>query len=317
MTADTGPASRVLSIGLLWHSVNSGNLGVGALTIGNIALIRRAAAAAGMTPRFVILGFHDPGDEHYVTGADIESVPLDTKALLPGGSYWQTLKTLDCVLDIGGGDSFADIYSMKRFIFIWLSKMMASAQRVPLAFSPQTIGPFDRQPQTFLAAMAMKRAAFVVARDPLSFDVARRMAPKTPTMLAVDVAFALPFTQRTKADSAVIEVGVNISGLLVDPGRTGATDFGMQVHYLDYTRRLMAGLSIRWPPNSPAPCAFRASRPRRRRSPIFPASISLSVAECTPVSPPIRAASPSYRWPIAASSLACSKACCTIRTWCP
>jgi hypothetical protein len=61
-------------------------------------------------------------------------------------------------------------------------------------------------------------------------------------MQAVDVAFALPYTQRTKADPGIIEVGVNVSGLLFSSGQTGAKDFGMQVRYADYTRGLIAGL---------------------------------------------------------------------------
>lgn len=242
MTADAGAAPGVVSIGLLWHSTNSGNLGVGALTIGNIALIRRAAAAAGVIPRFVILGFSDPGDQHYVAGADIGSVPIDTRALLPGGEFGRALKTIDCALDIGGGDSFADIYGLKRFTFLWYSKMRLIAQRVPLALSPQTIGPFTRQPQSAMAAMAMNGAAFIVARDPLSFDVARQMAPKTPVLQAVDVAFALPFEPRAKADPTVLEVGLNVSGLLFNGGYSGANEFGMQVDYRDYTRRLIAAL---------------------------------------------------------------------------
>ena len=39
----TGRADRTLSVGLLWHSINSANLGVGALTVSNLALAREAA----------------------------------------------------------------------------------------------------------------------------------------------------------------------------------------------------------------------------------------------------------------------------------
>jgi colanic acid/amylovoran biosynthesis protein len=242
MTAAKGANPGAISIGLLWHSVNSGNLGVGALTVSNIALARRAAAAAGLVPRFRILGFADPDVANYVSGDDIDGLAINTKAMLPGGAYWRALGDLDCVLDIGGGDSFADIYGMKRFGFMWLSKMMAIAKGLPLGLSPQTIGPFTRQPQTFLAEQAMKRATFIMARDPMSLDVARRMAPKTPLTQAVDVAFALPFNPRKKADPATVEVGFNVSGLLFNGGYSGANEFGMQVDYADYTRRLIAAL---------------------------------------------------------------------------
>lgn len=234
-----------IAIGLLWHSVNSGNLGVGALTVGNLALAREAAARVGLTPRFRILGFVDPGAPHYVTDDDVDLLPLNTKAMAPGGKLWNAVSELDCVLDIGGGDSFTDIYGAKRFAFLVLSKAITLARGTPLLLSPQTIGPFSRQPQSFFAAAAMNRAAAVVARDPISFDVARRMAPKARVIQAVDVAFALPFERRVKSDPARTEVGLNVSGLLFNGGYSGANEFGMEVDYADYTRRLIRALLAR------------------------------------------------------------------------
>jgi colanic acid/amylovoran biosynthesis protein len=242
--AAQGKAGEI-AIGLLWHSVNSGNLGVGALTVGNLALAREAAARVGLTPRFRILGFVDPGVPHYVTDDDVDLLALNAKAMVPGGAFWRTVSELDCVLDIGGGDSFTDIYGAKRFGFLWLSKAMTLARGTALLLSPQTIGPFDRQPQTFLAAAAMNRASAVVARDPISFDVARRMAPKARVVQAVDVAFALPFERRVKSDPTKIEVGLNVSGLLFNGGFSGANEFGMEVDYADYTRRLIRALLAR------------------------------------------------------------------------
>ena len=245
MTIRAGAAAGTVSVGLLWHSVNSGNLGVGALTISNLALARQAAAAAGLTPRFRVLGFVDAGVTPYVTGDDVEILALNSRAMIPGGAFWRTLSDLDCVLDIGGGDSFTDIYGAKRFGFLWLSKAMAIARKTPLALSPQTVGPFSRQPQSSLASWAMQHTAFLAARDPMSFDVARRMAPAAHAIQAVDVAFALPFERRTKPDPSRIEIGLNVSGLLFNGGYSGANEFGMQVDYAGYTRRLIAALLAR------------------------------------------------------------------------
>lgn len=243
--AERGRSTDEIVVGLLWHSVNSGNLGVGALTVGNLALARQAAAAAGLRPRFRVLGFLDPGVPPYVTDEDVEITPLNAKAMLPGGRYWRSLGDLDCVLDIGGGDSFTDIYGAKRFGFLWLSKAMAIARRRPLVLSPQTIGPFSRQPQSALAGWAMTNARTVVARDPLSFDVARRMAPKAELLQSVDVAFALPFQRRERTGGGRLEVGLNVSGLLFNGGYSGANEFGMQIDYAAYTRRLIQALLAR------------------------------------------------------------------------
>lgn len=235
--------SDEIVVGLLWHSVNSGNLGVGALTVGNLELARQAAAAVGLRPRFRVLGFLDPGVAPYVTDPDVEIVPLNARAMLPGGRYWSALSDLDCVLDIGGGDSFTDIYGAKRFGFLWLSKAMAIARRKPLVLSPQTIGPFSRQPQSILASLVMNRAELVVARDPLSFNVAKEMASGARLLQAVDVAFALPFERRERpAGPAPVEVGLNVSGLLFNGGYSGANEFGMEIDYAAYTRGLIEAL---------------------------------------------------------------------------
>jgi polysaccharide pyruvyl transferase WcaK-like protein len=240
-----GAAAGEISIGLLWHSPNSGNLGVGALTVGNLELARKAAAAVGLRPRFRILGFVDAGAPPYVTAPDVEITAVNTRALAPGGAYWRALGDLDCVLDIGAGDSFADIYGAKRFAFLWLSKEIALGRGVPLLLSPQTIGPFTRQPQRMLAAHVMGGAAAVVARDPMSFEAARQMSPVARVVESVDVAFALPFERRKRRSGKTIEVGVNVSGLLFNGGYTGANEFGMQVDYADYSRRLIAELLAR------------------------------------------------------------------------
>jgi len=232
-------------VGLLWHTVSSGNLGVGALTVGNLAIARRAAAAAGVKLHFLVLGFAERGVPIYIHDPDVETVPLDTRAMLPGGAYWRALRGVDCVLDIGGGDSFADIYGVKRFAFLWLSKVMAVASKTPLILSPQTIGPFTRQPQTAMAASVMKKADLIVTRDTVSFDVARKMAPTTRVLQAVDVAFALPFKRSAKVDPSTIAVGLNVSALLFSYGYTGANEFGMQVDYREYTRKLIRQLMER------------------------------------------------------------------------
>lgn len=238
-----GAASEI-TIGLLWHSANSGNLGIGALTIGNIAMAEAAARDAGLKPRFLIMGFVDGGVQPYVAGDNIELVPLNARALVPGGTYWKALRRTDVLLDIGGGDSFADIYGRKRFAYLWLTKMMGVARGVPLLLSPQTIGPFNRQPETFLAAWAMRQAEAVIARDPLSAKVARQMAPKAHVIESVDVAFALPFDQRATTPEAV-DVGVNVSGLLFNGGYSGSNEFGIEVDYAGYTRALISELTGR------------------------------------------------------------------------
>lgn len=238
----TDPAATgvPLTVGMLWHSPNSGNLGVGALTLGNLALARRAAAAAGVTPRFELIGFADPGRASYVSGPDIAVTELDGRAMLPGGGLGQALGRCDAVLDIGGGDSFTDIYGPKRFAYLWLSKLAARFKGKPLMFSPQTIGPFDKAWGRGLASYILGRADRVFARDPKSLAVLGALAPDVPAALSTDVAFALPYEKRNHG--AGTHVGVNVSGLLFNGGYSGANEFGLEIDYGAFTRQSIAAL---------------------------------------------------------------------------
>lgn len=231
---------KALTIGLLWHSPNSGNLGVGALTLGNMALAREAAAAAGVTPRFHVIGFAEPGLSNYVTGDDVDVTFVDGRAMLPGGALWKALAACDVVLDIGGGDSFTDIYGTRRFAYLWASKLAAVILRKPLVLSPQTIGPFDSAWSRALAGYIAGLAARVFARDPKSFAALEEIAPDARAQLATDVAFAMPFERIDHGEG--IHFGMNVSGLLFGGGYSGANEFGMEIDYPAFTRKLIAVL---------------------------------------------------------------------------
>ena len=231
--------NRQLHIGLLWHSDNNMNLGVGALTVGNIALIRRAAEKAGIDPVFHLFQVADTGAS-YVTEGVASRHTLNGRYMASPSGYWRDLGKLDLMLDIGAGDSFADIYPDKRFAYIIATKELCSWRGVPLVFSPQTIGPFSRQPHSRLAAREMERAHAVFARDPMSFEAIGRLAPRAKARQAIDVAFALPFTPAPKGPG--VRAGVNVSGLLYSGGYGGKNDYGLTIDYRAFTERLIAGL---------------------------------------------------------------------------
>ncbi len=233
--------TRPLRIGLIWHSDNNANLGVGALTVGNMALLAEAAARAGVELALELFKFRDAGAP-YVTGfAAIH--PITTRTMVSPRGFLAAVRRLDALFDIGGGDSFTDIYPDQRFAFILGSKLFALLAGTPLILSPQTIGPFSRQPHTALAALAMTRARAVFARDPMSFEAARAMAPRADVRQAVDVAFALPYAPASRGPG--LRVGINVSGLLYAGGHTGRNEFGLEVDYRDYTHRLIEALLAR------------------------------------------------------------------------
>lgn len=234
-----------IKIGLLWHSANSGNLGVGALTMANMALVRRVALEQGLTPRFTIIGMRDDGAA-YLNPQDADVYIVTTRTLLDPRGVAKVINEQDCILDIGAGDSFADIYGWRRFFFLWLTKMQAIAGRTPLVLSPQTIGPFTRSPYRQLAAMALKGAASVLARDRVSLDALTSLAPRSNPVLSVDVAFALPYTDRSaERGSGRLRLGVNVSGLLFNEAESQNNRFGLAINYADLMRRFIGRLVAR------------------------------------------------------------------------
>jgi len=239
---------RKLRVGLLWHSATSGNLGVGALTVSNLAIARQVAEELGADVEFVILGMRD-GETPSILGPEVEVRRIDWRYLLSPTGFFREVGRLDCVLDIGGGDSFADIYGGKRFAMIWLSKMLTHVRGRPLILAPQTIGPFNKARSRLLARLAMKPAAAVVARDRTSFSFARQLAPQTRTLLSADVAFVLPFEDRSEQRGSntggKLRVGINASGLLFEEAVRGGNRFNLAMDYARFTRSLLSQLSDR------------------------------------------------------------------------
>jgi len=221
----------VVTVGLLWHSISSENLGVGALTESQLHICREAAVQAGVQVRFIIFG--TGGAQRY--GGDHPDVRVGSRVsikqmLLGRSGYLQELNECDLVLDIGEGDSFTDIYGMHRFTFMIVSKLAALAKGKPLILSPQTIGPFDGWLARKLAVMVMRRCAKVFARDQLSSAYLRSEGVVDNAAEAIDVAFKLPFSKAARPSDKVL-IGLNVSGLLFSGGYSGTNQFGLSLDY--------------------------------------------------------------------------------------
>jgi len=234
---------RRLNVGLLWHAAAATNLGVGALTAGNLALARRATTAAGVVPHFTIIGPRESGPAA-VAGPDIDHRTITGRYMISPGGYLADVRSADILLDISAGDSFTDIYPDKRFAYMAATKLLPIALGKPLVLSPQTIGPFSRQPHTAVASYICRHAAAVFARDPLSLQALATLAPTANARQVVDVAFALPFTQATKTPGR-LQIGLNVSGLLMNGGYAGGNEYGLGFDYPALTHGLITALLAR------------------------------------------------------------------------
>ncbi len=232
-------ASPSIRVGLLWHSMTSGNLGVGALTLANIAIIEEAARRIGATPQFVVLGWTDPR-RPYTERNDLEIVNLRTKDFVkPVGGLLGAVRHCDVVLDIGAGDSFTDIYGTRRIGTQIASKLLVLMARRPLILSPQTIGPFNNGLWRRAALATMRRARTVATRDEPSTRFLRDLGYRGPIVEATDVALRLPYTAPAPHRGGPIKVGLNVSALLFNGGYTRNNMFGLNLEYRELTQAML------------------------------------------------------------------------------
>lgn len=176
----------------------------------------------------------------FPVGDDVERIEIRTREFRPFGRLGRILDRCDLVFDIGGGDSFADIYGRRRIIVMLAAQNMAMWRKLPLIYAPQTIGPFSRPVIRRVALNAMRRSRLVATRDALSTKFAAEIGYRGPLIEASDVALRLPYDPPAARDSdGPVRVGINISGLLFSGGYTRDNMFGLKADYPSLMREVV------------------------------------------------------------------------------
>jgi polysaccharide pyruvyl transferase WcaK-like protein len=230
--------NRTLRICLIMHSTRSDNLGVGALTVSQIEILRRLATEAGLSLEITVMDWKD-SREPYVGGHDIRIVDLDRKQMLSPFGYFAIARRSDLVVDIGAGDSFADIYGAGRLKRMFLLKFLTHLSGTPLVVAPQTIGPFTKSWSKFLARWSLRLSAVVATRDALSTGALGDLGYRGAVVEATDVALRLPYSVPALRGSSKPRVGINVSGLLMAGGYTGKNELGLTLDYPKLMRDLI------------------------------------------------------------------------------
>lgn len=227
-----------MEIGLLWHSLTSDNLGVGALSISNILILDQAAAKLALPLTYRVAGTN--GQKDYSQGISKNPISFNKmpsmNSILKEPKLWVDLfKGCDVVFDIGEGDSFSDIYGWRRYITQMLSKYFVMRSGMPVILAPQTIGPFNKAPFRCFANMVMKKATKVFVRDSLSSGYMESNKLSHIAQESTDVAFGLPFVRSkknyTNQSKKKFQVGLNVSALLFHGGYTQKNQFKLRCNY--------------------------------------------------------------------------------------
>lgn len=163
----------------------------------------------------------------------------------------EAVAAADIVGDVRGGDSFSDIYGLKRFVLAFLPVLSVILIKGSIVHLPQTYGPFRSRTAGFLARWLLKRSAVVIARDRESQRIAGELVgSRLEVELSPDVAFALHAEAREvvamdppdAGAPTARTVGLNVNGLMFNGGYHGGNMFGLQLDYRAFLPALASAL---------------------------------------------------------------------------
>lgn len=157
----------------------------------------------------------------------------------------------DFIGDIHGGDSFSDIYGLRRFKMGCIPLHWIRYLGKPLHMLPQTYGPFFSPGATKLARIVFRYARNLQARDRDSQAIALSLSEKTSVAVVPDVAFCLEPHPKAdwQSEFSYINpekplIGLNVSGLLYRGGYTQDNMFGLTLNYATFSHRLAERLLL-------------------------------------------------------------------------
>ena len=234
--------------------VKNGNRGCVALSLSTLYIIDKILNGRNIPHAFYLpQSGYDKKEEHTIKAGKVNlkfislmditplSIKQQIKNIAKYKEYQATKKAYqeaDFILDIGQGDSFADIYGKRRFDWIFSQYRLGMKYKKPYCILPQTIGPFKDASIRTQACKGISYAKCVMARDKQSYDYVKELLPDKPVTEIIDVAFFMPFN-RKEFNKDFIHVGLNVSALLWHGGYTRDNQFGLNVDYPSVIRSII------------------------------------------------------------------------------
>ena len=159
----------------------------------------------------------------------------------------------DFVADLFAGDSFSDIYGLRRLFFQAVPRWCSLLLGKPYILLPQTYGPYATKVSRWIARSLVQRAFMVYTR---THDDAALVSldPRTTVNVAYcpDVAFTLvPNNDYAKLqlrqgslgmDDGIVTIGVNVNGLMYNGGYNRQNMFGLQLDYPRFVDEILNSL---------------------------------------------------------------------------
>lgn len=169
------------------------------------------------------------------------------KILNEQNEIFSVIEEADIIFDITEGDSFSDIYGLKRFITYSNIKVASINLRKTLILLPQTIGPFKNKFVKIRARYIMNKASYNFCRDFISIKASKELGVKDEKLgYMPDMAFYMyPDDKinfkgiKKNEDENSLVFGLNISGLLYRGGYTQNNMFGFKCNYNKVINRII------------------------------------------------------------------------------
>lgn len=228
-----------MKVGLLGIDFHSNNRGCGALGYAAVNILSNICdERKDMLEIYAILHISDP-----IPVIEGKNILFHCYKIYPKKySFWKECKTVfnqcDIILDFTGGDSFSDIYGMKRFVLGSIIKEIAIKSKAKFIMAPQTIGPFTTKFVKRWAKRILKKSEFVFVRDTISAQYTKETFG-VDAILTTDVAFELPYKQKEKSYNYKKIIGFNPSGLLWSGIKNFTVSKHITVDYVQYIKSIM------------------------------------------------------------------------------
>jgi len=272
--------TSVKRIGLIGASFGTGNMGVGALAAGSIRCLSNQWPEAEV---YILDYAKQPSSQRLWLGGkqlDIHllNIRFSKKLLLANNialllllatvmrfipsarargwlaarnSTMQQIYNTDLFASIAGGDSFSDIYGLRRLFYVALPQILVIVAGRRLILLPQTFGPFHSRVSRVIAGFITRNSETVFARDHQSLSEITRLngraRVRSKAAFRYDVGFALEPTAPTKVTvsrdfdmNARKVVGLNVSGLLHMGGYDRRNMFGLRLDYRELMTEILS-----------------------------------------------------------------------------
>ena len=152
----------------------------------------------------------------------------------------QSINECDYIIDLTYGDSFSDIYGLKKMILYSIPKLMAIKKDKKLIIAPQTIGPYKNFISKILAKKILRKATILTVRDDQSLAVAEELSGRDDIVITSDLAMELPYNKKN-FDKEKFKVGLNISELLWDnSNEENLKQYGIVIDYKKLVKEIIS-----------------------------------------------------------------------------